>query len=284
MGKAHNKKRNVGIIYEQLLGYISESIVDKDAEKTKRVIGILKAHFTPGTQLYKEFRLFNAMVRTTVGSEALALRILSEARRAAVNHDPHTLQKEKSALIRDINKKLDDPKFYRKRIDEYRTYATIQTLLNDWRSDGSPNFERICEYEQKVCGWLLKEKTQTNLDELKDERVNRLAVKIMTEKFNKKYQNILTDEQSDLVREYALSSHSGNTDKFRNYLENLKATTTDSLDNYLSEEKNRILSEKASVVRENVMSITTSDIDDLKISKYMLISKLKSELLETPNE
>ena len=113
MGKAHNKKRNIGIIYEQLLGYISESIVDKDTKKTKKAVEILKKHFAPGTHLYKEFRLFNALVRTTVSSESLALRILSEARSAAVNHNPHTLQKEKSSLIRDINKTIDEPSFYK---------------------------------------------------------------------------------------------------------------------------------------------------------------------------
>ena len=38
----HNKKRNVGIIYEQLMRKISEHIVDGDNESAVKVVNIVK--------------------------------------------------------------------------------------------------------------------------------------------------------------------------------------------------------------------------------------------------
>ena len=98
MAKTHNKKRNIGIIYEQLLRSIARFLVEKDEKKYKTALVILKSNFKPGSQLYKEFRLFNALVKTTVDSDSLALRILSEAKEAALEYDVHELQKEKSLL------------------------------------------------------------------------------------------------------------------------------------------------------------------------------------------
>ena len=134
---SHNKKRNVGLIYEQLIRYASKCILEGRTERAEIAMQILKEHFRPGTELYKEFRLFNALIQTTVPTEALALRVLEEARKAATTHDSGRLDTEKSALIRNINKRIDFPGFFDMRIPEYRKLATVQTLLNDWRSTDS---------------------------------------------------------------------------------------------------------------------------------------------------
>ena len=95
MSRSHNKKRNVGIIYEQLLRTMAASLVSDNNKKYKAALGIVRKHFSPGTQLYKEFRLFNAMVKTTVDKESLATRILKEAKTAALDFDSEQLRKEK---------------------------------------------------------------------------------------------------------------------------------------------------------------------------------------------
>ena len=153
MSKSHNKKRNVGIIYEQLLRTMAESLIVDETEKYRKALNIIRKHFRQGTQLYREFRLFNALVKTSVNKESLATRILQEAKTAALDFDSSQLRKEKAALIKDINYILADSSFYNQRIREYREYATIQTLLNDWRAPQS-NIPRIADYENKVCDML----------------------------------------------------------------------------------------------------------------------------------
>ena len=135
MGRSHNKKRNVGIIYELLLRNISNSLVEDDKQKAAKTLKIIENRFDNSTELYKEFRLFNALAKSTISDSAVAAAILTEAKNAARRCDTYKLSKEKSYLIRDINHTLGDDNFYHRRIPEYKIYATIQTLLNEWRKE-----------------------------------------------------------------------------------------------------------------------------------------------------
>ena len=87
MAKTHNKKRNVGLIYEFLVRYMAESLIDGQDDLFNDATNIFKECFRPGTELYREFRLFNALAKTTVSSKSIAASILNEARIAAKNYD-----------------------------------------------------------------------------------------------------------------------------------------------------------------------------------------------------
>ena len=285
MSKSHNKKRNVGIIYEQLLRTMAQALVDNNQEKYNTALTILRNNFAKGTQLYKEFRLFNALVKTTVDSESLATRILNEAHKAALDFDRQQLRKEKAQLIKEINHGLEDASFYNQRIDEYRSYATIQTLLNDWRVSDDTNLARIASYENKVCNWLMKEKARDNtLKTIKDEGVTGLSVKIMREKFNKKYGNSLNSSQQELIKEYVFSKSSGNTAQFKSYLGELRNSLYAELCVYSDSCSNQVLNEKMDKVKDVIQEINVNEVDDEAISKFLVISQLKSELLEGDDE
>jgi len=285
MSKSHNKKRNVGIIYEQLLRTMAQALVDNNQEKYNTALTILRNNFAKGTQLYKEFRLFNALVKTTVDSESLATRILNEAHKAALDFDRQQLRKEKAQLIKEINHGLGDASFYNQRVDEYRSYATIQTLLNDWRVSDDTNLARIASYENKVCNWLMKEKARDNtLKTIKDDGVTGLSVKIMREKFNKKYGNTLNTDQQELIKEYVFSKSSGNTTQFKAYLSELRNSLYAELCVYSDSCSNQVLNEKMDKVKDVIQEINVNEVDDEAISKFLVISQLKSELLEGDDE
>ena len=284
MSKSHNKKRNVGIIYEQLLRMMAESLITDETEKYRLVLGIVRKHFQPGTQLYREFRLFNALVKTSVDKESLAIRILQEAKKAALDFDSDQLRKEKAALIKDINYTLANPSFYNQRINEYREYATIQTLLNDWRSSGDPNLSRVADYENKVCNFLLTERVDEPLEAFHNEDVSTLTVRLMTEKFNKRYGQQLNDEQQTLIKEYVFSTQCGETREFRGYLNELKASLSTELDIYASTCDNKILNEKMDKVQSAVLTLDASSVDDENVSRFLLVSQLKSEIMEADDE
>jgi hypothetical protein len=283
MAKTHNKKRNVGIIYEQLLRYISKSLVDGDEEKARLTSDILKKHFHKESQLYREFRLFNALVKTTVESESLANRILDEAKKAAITFDPYQLRKEKAALIKEINYEISDTSFYAQRVGDYRSYATIQTLLNDWRKGTSADLSRIAKYEGSVNNWLLTEKKDDDISCHKNEDVNSLTVKIMTEKFNKKYGSTLNSDQTNLIKEYVFSLSTGKTEEFKEYLSYLKRLALHELSSFSKTCENDILNEKINIVHKNITSLMTNEINDETISRFLLVSGLKDELTENEN-
>ena len=83
MARNHNKKRNIGLMYELLLRYISSSLVEDKKKDAQTALDIVSSRFNQDTELYKEFRLFNALVKTSVPSDSLATRILAEAKKAA---------------------------------------------------------------------------------------------------------------------------------------------------------------------------------------------------------
>ena len=96
----HNKKRNVGIIYEQLLLRASTALVDNDSATADACKAIIKKYYRPGTEIFKEFRLFQALLNTTVKSETMGSRLIQEARRGVHIFSTIKLDREKSDLIR----------------------------------------------------------------------------------------------------------------------------------------------------------------------------------------
>ena len=281
MSKSHNKKRNVGIIYELLLRYISNSLINNDKTSAQKALNIIETRFDKSSELYKEFRLFNALAKSTVSDTPVAAAILTEAKSAARRCDIKKLNYEKSLLIKDINYKLSDKNFYYRRIPEYKTYATIQTLLNDWRKLDKSNLTRMIEYESKIVSHLLINKNdQETLSEIKNsnENVDSLVVKIMTEKINKKYGNNLNDEQKTILGNYVFNIRENNLKEIHRHLVNVKKQTLKSLESLKRSTDNSILLEKIEQVRQKLNSIPIDKINDDTISKFLTISKLKEEI------
>ena len=83
----HNKKRNVGLIYEFLIRSLTKNIIENNSEFASTSLKILKTHFHKNSEIYKEFRLLNSLFVTTVSSKAVAANIIAEARNVALNHD-----------------------------------------------------------------------------------------------------------------------------------------------------------------------------------------------------
>lgn len=268
----HNKKRNAAIIYEQLVRFISKSLVEGRNDLAKEAMSIVQEHFRPGTHLHREFRLFNALIRTTVPSESLAIRILDEAKKAAQQHDHTSLDKEKGLLIRSINKKLGTPMFFEQRIPDYRSLATVQTLLNDWRSVSPDNLQRIAEYETKVINMLTEEKTAPTLDV--NGKVSNLSLNIMKKKISEKLSQELTTEQFKLIK-YSLY---GDKKKLVPLLEQTKKVAIENLREFERTNDNKFLAEKINIVKQQVESLVTESIDEENISKFLVINKMVEEL------
>ena len=87
MNIQHNKKRNVGIIYELLLRSVSSAIVEGDKNRAQLALDIIEKHYDKKTELYKEYRLFNALIKSTVSDTPVAAAVLSEAKSAARRSD-----------------------------------------------------------------------------------------------------------------------------------------------------------------------------------------------------
>jgi DNA-binding ferritin-like protein (Dps family) len=273
MSNQHNKKRNVGIIYEQLLLRASAALVDNDTATASKCTAIIKKYFRPGTEIFKEFRLFQALLNTTVSSENLGLRLIQEARRGVHIFSPQQLEIEKSALIKEVNKTLNDDMFFNQPVREYRLYATLQTLLNDWRREDEVSLTRVTEYEGKLLEWMQREKVETaSLEDLTTDDVNSLTVRVMNEKFEKKWGDKLNETQKSLIRDYV----HGKVDE--NVLESIKKRALRGLSRLKESTDNGILIEKLDGVKTMVESASSRSLDDAGIVKFMHLTQLYQEM------
>ena len=274
--RSHNKKRNVGIIYEQLLATIAAGIVENNSKKTTKAQSLAKRFFREGTELYKEHRLFKALVEPEITDGSLATKILDEAKKAARGHHKTRLTREKNRLIREININFGKD-FYNTKIENYTEYATIQTLLNDWRAYEEADISRVTLYEQKAHSILMKPKNKNSLNELQNKEVDNLVVKVMTKKFNDKYGKQLTDVQQMLVKQYVFAEN-GDSKGFKSMLNRIKETVLRDLVDYQVDCDNSHVANKINEVKEDIRSLDINTLDDQTMTRFLTLCDLSEEL------
>lgn len=275
----HNKKRNTGLLYEFLVRHVSERLVEGDERSARAAMKLLRKHILKkGTELYREFRLFHALVNTTAKSETFATQILAEARDAARKYDADKLDREKSLLIRGINHTFKDENFYDKRFDEYRVYATVQTLLNEWRKHRVDDVMQLAEYERTIIEWLMTEKQHNILEESPGE-VDDLVVNLMIKKVNGKYSSVLSGDQLNLLKKYVYSMKSGDTGPLKECLEELRKETLAAVSSYVEDPNTApMVVQKLNEVRE-LISNEIQAVDDKVLTRFLRVAKLKQEIL-----
>lgn len=277
----HSKKRNSLLIYEFLVRTISRSLIEDDKTKSTVTLKILRKYYKPGTEIYKEFRLMNALAKTTVSSEHVASSILKEAKTAVNGLDVKKLDREKSLLIRDINHKLNEEHFYDQHVPQYRNFASIQTLINEWNSSDK-DLQKIAQFEDMLMSYLITEKAQPQETSISEDSSGtaRLLMKVMTKKLNEKYNGVLNDQQKSLIKAYAYSTASDDSSSIKKKLEEIRSGVINRIDEELSKStipgdyiKTKLNETKAALINEDL-----TQPDDSIVSRFMLYSKLHDEL------
>lgn len=267
----HNKKRNVGLLHEQLVRHASENLVDGNKEKAELAINILQHRFKDHTELRREFRLFNALIHTKVPNREIAKQIITESRIACRNHDANRLRAEKSHLIKEINHDLDEEDFYRRKIGKYRLFATVQALLNEWRGAQRLGPDEVVKYENVLEEWLVRNNTDEELE--KTAFADPLTLKIMTEKFNKKYDLLLNSEQKEMME----SCLTGDGKELARQVGLIKERALVALERFYRQCDNKILLEKREQLEERVSALEPTSTDE-SISRALVVSALIREL------
>ena len=180
-------------------------------------------------------------------------------------------------MIKDINYQLNDKTFFHQRIEEFKQYATIQMLLNEWRRIDRGNFSKIIEYEKRVTEHLLSEKkVMSNLHIGESGKgSDKLVVKIMSEKINEKYRS-LSEQQKLIIRNYAI--YGQDEDAFSKYIAEVKQQTIQSLNVYKQATDNEVLLSKVDMVLEKINRLPVESIDDKIIEKYLTVCSLKESI------
>jgi len=272
----HNKKRNVGIVYELLLNHISTKLLEGKKREAKSATKLIEKHFKRDTELYKEFRLFNALAKSDITYTHTVASILNEAKIASRSLNKNQLEKEKSALLHDINYKINDNNFYFRSISNYRDLGLVQLTLNEWRKDDR-DIKRLVDLETRLGELMLRDKKVVNEQKYDASHSDRLVLKIMTEKFNKRYGEELSSDQKKIIEGYVFLSDK-EPDKLKTFFESKKVEALRSLENFEDVSDNRYLLSKLDEVRNKIKNLPFNDINDVSVVKFLTLTKMINEI------
>jgi len=272
----HNKKRNVGIVYELLLNHISSKLLEGKKSEAKTATKLIEKHFKKGSELYKEFRLFNALAKSDITHTHTVASILNEAKIASRNLNEQKLEREKSALLKDINYKIADKNFYYRNIKDYRDLGLVQLALNEWRKDDR-DIKRLVDLETRLGELMLREKNKINEQKYNASHSDRLVLKIMTEKFNKRYGEELTRDQQKIIEGYVFLSDKA-PNKLQEFFKVKKVEALNSLETFEDKSENKYLLSKLDEVRKKIESLPSNDINDENVVKFLTLTKMINEI------
>lgn len=278
MGKVHNKKRNVGIIYEQIISFICQQTLEGNLQEAKKATRIIKERFNSKTQLNKEYKLFKALIQTKDISESLSTSIISEAKKACNYHfDEKSLEFEKSKLIKELNYNFGKGKIFKNKVKDYRMYATVQTLLNEWRKNKNLDISIIAEYEKYLHEWMISKNDKNNTEIIEEnnkyKNIDSFTFKLMNEKFNKKYNNTLDNQQKIIVSMYIT-----NESNLPLELKKLKNESLSELYNYRKECNSNVILESYDGVIKKVKNLDSDNINEENLKKFLSLTCLIKEL------
>jgi len=286
MALKHNKKRNSGMLRDFFATYIAESVVSKNNAKVSAAKKVWKRHVRLGSELRKEMRLFEALHGKRIKSKQVAYDLLSKVKKAANNLNREELDREKTALIRDINQTLGES-FFRQQVKDYTEQASIQILMNYCSSntlkEGVIN-PAMTEIEDRILSYMTSvadaPKDGRQLNEVlkqSEKEADGLVVNIMREKMNKKFSPRLTDDQKTILQQYVFDA---DTKKLKETLTVLRDDTL----RLITEELNGKIDKTNREKLENIRGLLENDYKDISnlsettVTFYMTVSKLNDEL------
>lgn len=282
----HSKFKNTGVLFELLVRQITLEVLNGD--KTENAKKIVREFFAPGTELNKELRLYDLLLKEKYNSENRAEKFVDTVSTAHSKLNEGKLTKEKYNLIKEIRSSFDIEQFLSSPISNYKVLASIYKVFESKKSE---NFDikdvfnsKITLIENIISKPINKQKEQVDkiveTYKKQDKDIRLLTYKILVETFNKKYTN-LNDDQKSLLREYI--NNVNNTSKFNNYvsielpkiIKELKSIQTKVTDKVTKIK----LSETISVLGKMKFgnSISDNQVSSIMLS-YELIKELKSKV------
>jgi hypothetical protein len=283
----HSKVKNTGVLFELLVRQITLEVLNGD--KTENAKNIVREFFAAGTELNKELRLYDLLLKEKYNSESKAEMFVDTVSQAHSKLNETKLSKEKYNLIKQINEKFELEQFLSSPITNYKVLASIYKVFESKKSE---NYDIKDVFNSKITlieNIIARPSVKTNkIEDTKliesykqqDKDLRLLTYKILVETFNKKYTN-LDSKQKNLLKEYI--NNISNTSKFKDYISVELPNIVSELKSIKSKIQDKVttikLSETISVLEKMKMGKSVSDnqVSSIMLS-YELIKELKSKV------
>ena len=277
----HSKFRNTGLIYELLVKQVAADTLNN---KDSAAIPILKKFFSKKSALTKELNLYEVISRNTSISQSKAEAVLSTITEVSRRLNYNSLKKQKYDLISEIKEHYNVDEFFAMPIRDYKSYAALYCLLEAQNNFDVVEPQYLIDNKTTILEHLTNQKQNkakvkdTIIEEYSkfDKDLKLLTFKILLEKFNDKYKNLLP-EQKYILKEFITSVDSN---KRLAKLVNLQVENVRNLlDQLVLEVKDDVVKIKLHEVIKNIKPLkNTQKVTDVHLINLMQYYELIKEL------
>jgi hypothetical protein len=282
----HSKFKNTGFIFELLVRQITSEIMSNNKSVAEK---ILKEHFNGKKELSKELKLYQYLINERYNSESKAEQFINTILEARKRLDEKKLTKEKYNLIKEIKETYNLDEFIKSSISNYKTLASIykifETVVTDEQYDPTDIVSSRFTIAENIINSSIQNKDIKIKDAVLEEYrkqdgdLRAVSYKLLVESFNKKYNN-LTTEQKGLLKEYI--NNINNTGKLSEYVSNEVTKLVEGLKEVGSKISDKVTKIKLAETIVNIRKIkSVKKIKEQHLSAMMMTYELLNELKES---
>jgi hypothetical protein len=208
----HSKYKNTGLIFELLVKQIASDTLSK---KDSAAVSILKKFYAGKSSLAKEYKLYEFISKNNNVTPLRAEAILSTITEISRKLDQAAIKKQKYELIAEIKTHYNIDEFFGIQVRDYKALAALYCLLETQNNAENVDPSSLIENKTTILEHLTS-KIQ-NEDNVKDTLIEEyskydkdlrlLTFKILLEKFNDNYKDLLP-EQKNILKEFITSVNS----------------------------------------------------------------------------
>ena len=209
----HSKFRNTGLIFELLVKQVaSDTLNNRDSA----AVSIIKKYYSGKSSLAKEYKLYEFITKNKNVSQSKAETIISTITEVSRKLDQKLLKKQKYELISDIKENYDVNEFFSIQVRDYKALAALYCLLEAQNNSDLIDPQALVDNKTTILEHLTE--SPQNEDNVKDTLIEDyskydkdlrlLTFKILLEKFNDNYKDLLP-AQKRILKEFITSVNSG---------------------------------------------------------------------------
>lgn len=277
----HSKYKNTGLIFELLVKQVA---ADTLSRKESPAIKVIKKFYTGNTTLVKEFKLYDFVLKNKGVGSKKAETILSTIVEISRKLDVNSLRKQKYELIKELKSHYDLEEFFSIKVESYKPLAALYCLLEAQNTPDLVDPTVFVDNKTTILEHLTQSKVSQGdvknalIEEYSkyDKDLRLLTYKILLEKFNDQYKDLLP-EQKNILKEFIVSANSSTR------LRNIVNEEVTALRKTISQLKERVSDKIVKIKLEEIyksMNLVknTQKVDDNHLVSLMQYYELVNEL------
>lgn len=254
----HSKYKNTGLLFELLIHQITVDTMRGDNSPS---VDLVKKYFV-NTELGKEYRLYESIIKSQNLNETKAAMMISESLEGSKKLNKRSLKSLKYNLIKEVREHYDLDQFFTSKIKNYKQLASLYILLESVNSPlvSDPEYitdNKITLLEHITKDNIIVENKDSQINELKDDKDLRvMTYKILLEGFNKKYDGFNVNQKT-ILKEFinSMDSSKGLRELYNDNVSKIKG---------ILEQQIPKTSDPATVIKLNELNGLINEVDKSK--------------------